>query len=99
MGNETLRSELSNLERRVKLLLSDYDALKSEAQDLKKENADLKNQLSTQNGHLSDFQNQAKISRIVNSMLAEGKTTNELKSVIEGYIREIDKCIAHLGEA
>ncbi|WP_258103957.1 hypothetical protein [Marinoscillum sp. MHG1-6] len=99
MGNETLRTELSQLERRVKLLLSEHSALKSEIQQLKKANEDLKSQLSAQNGHLTNFQNQAKISRLVDSMLAEGKTSNELKTVIEGYIKEIDKCIAHLGEA
>jgi chromosome segregation ATPase len=99
MGNESLRSELNNLERKVKLLLSDHSMMQTEIALLRKENENLKSKLDLNSEHLTNFQNQAKISKIVESMIVEERGASELKEVIEDYIREIDKCIAHLGEA
>jgi hypothetical protein len=99
MGNESLRSELTNLERKVKLLLSDHSMMQTEIALLRKENENLKSKLDLNSEHLTNFQNQAKISKIVESMIVEERGASELKEVIEDYIREIDKCIAHLGEA
>lgn len=99
MGNDTLRTELNNLERKIKLVLGDHAQMQSEVSRLKSENENLKNKLEANNAHLADFQNQAKMSKIVESMIVEEKGTAELKGVIDDYIKEIDKCITHLGEA
>ena len=99
MGNETLRTEINNLERRVKLLLSEHAQLKVELQKVSKENQQLKAQASQQEANLANFQNQMKISKIVESMVVGDNDSEELKDVIDGYIKEINKCIAHLGEA
>ncbi len=99
MGNETLRTELNNLERKVKILIGEHSNLQSEVSRLKSDNENLKSKLDSHNAHLSNFQNQAKISKIVESMSVEERGTAELKEVIDDYIKEIDKCIAHLGEA
>ncbi|MEQ8808105.1 MAG: hypothetical protein RIE59_03470 [Imperialibacter sp.] len=40
-----------------------------------------------------------KISKIVESMVVGDSDANEVKDVLDDYIKEIDKCIAHLGEA
>ncbi|MEQ8473433.1 MAG: hypothetical protein RIC35_19705 [Marinoscillum sp.] len=99
MSNETLRSELNNLERKVKLLLSDYAQLKGDFEKTQVENQHLKSQLQQQETKISNFQNQTKISKIVESMVVGENDSEELKDVIDGYIKEINKCIAHLGEA
>ena len=99
MGKEALRSELQNLERKIKLLLNEYSLLKAETHQLKAENENLKMQLNSRDEVLTNFQNQSKISRIVDSMIVENGKEAELRNVIEDYIKEIDKCIAHLGEA
>ncbi len=99
MGNETLRTEINNLERRVKLLLSEHAQLKVELQKVSKENQQLKAQASQQEANLANFQNQMKISKIVESMVVGDSDANEVKDVLDDYIKEIDKCIAHLGEA
>ena len=39
-----------------------------------------------------------KISKLVNNMVVEGSGSEELKQRLDGYIKEIDKCIAHLAE-
>lgn len=99
MGNETLRTEINNLERKVKLLLSEHTQLKVELQKVSKENQQLKAQASQQEANLANFQNQMKISKIVESMVVGDSDANEVKDVLDDYIKEIDKCIAHLGEA
>ncbi|MEQ8582138.1 MAG: hypothetical protein RIC30_12690 [Marinoscillum sp.] len=99
MGNETLRTEINNLERKVKLLLSEHTQLKVELQKVSNENRQLKAQASQQEANLANFQNQMKISKIVESMVVGDSDANEVKDVLDDYIKEIDKCIAHLGEA
>lgn len=98
MSTETLRTEIINLERKVKILLSEHANLKQENNSVQKENESLRAKLAQHESRLSDFQNQSKISRIVESMVVDGNETTELKEVIDDYIKEIDKCIAHLDE-
>ncbi len=99
MSKDILRSEINNLERKVKLMLNEYSQMISELDALRKENHELKSQFSEQKTSLANFQNQTKISRIVGSMAVGDNNAGELKEVLDEYIQEIDKCIAHLGEA
>lgn len=99
MSNETLRTEINNLERKVKILLSEHAHLKDEIKAIRQENEVLKDRLEQKEYNLANFQNQMKISKIVESMVVDGNDTTELRDVIDDYIKEIDKCIAHLGEA
>ncbi len=99
MSNENLKQELATLERKVKLLISEHQKLKDELVNSKHENDQLKSQLNVKEGELSNFQNKFKISKLVGNMVVEKEDTKELKVVLDDYIKEIDKCIAHLGEA
>lgn len=99
MGNEAFRLELNNLTRKVKLLLSEHQRLKEEVINLQIENENLRIKLSERDKDMSNFQNRMKISKIVENMVVGEENTAELKEVIDDYIKEIDKCIAHLGEA
>ena len=99
MSNENLKQELATLERKVKLLISEHQKLKDELVNSKRENDQLKSQLNVKEGELSNFQNKFKISKLVGNMVVEKEDTKELKVVLDEYIKEIDKCIAHLGEA
>lgn len=95
--HQSLNSELISLERKIKLLLNEHALLKEEIEQLKNENRELKQDMSSKNEKLDDFQNKIKISKIVGSMVADGEDTSDLKEIINDYIKEIDKCIAHLG--
>ena len=95
--HQSLNSELISLERKIKLLLNEHALLKEEIEQLKSENRELKLDMSSKNEKLDDFQNKIKISKIVGSMVADGEDTSDLKEIINDYIKEIDKCIAHLG--
>ena len=99
MSNENLKQELATLERKVKLLISEHQKLKDELVTSKRENDQLKSELSVKEGEVSNFQNKFKISKLVGNMVVEKEDTKELKVVLDEYIKEIDKCIAHLGEA
>ncbi len=95
---QSLSAELVSLERKIKLLLNEHSLLKDEITLLKQENETLKVELNSKDEKLDDFQNKIKISKIVGSMVTDGDDTSDLKEIINEYIKEIDKCIVHLGE-
>lgn len=99
MSNDKLRLELTSLERKIKILLNEHARLKEDFEKVSAEKAELEERLTQKESKLENFQNQMKISKIVESMLVNNGDSEELKDVIEDYIKEIDKCIAHLGEA
>ena len=63
------------------------------------ENQELKAVIQSQKTEIDGFQNKFKITKLVDNMVAGGEDPNELKTVLDQYINEIDKCIAHLSEA
>ncbi len=98
MTDNPLRSELNNLERKLILLLNEHKKLKSSVEALRNENQELREVIKQKETVLSDFQNKDKISKIVNGMVVGEGNTTELVEVIDEYIKEVDKCIAHLSE-
>lgn len=98
MPNEQLYREIQNLERKIQLILSDNQKLKDDLSQTKSENLELKTKMESQMSNLNSFQNQMKMSKLVNNMVVGGGDSDELKAKLDGYIKEIDKCIAHLAE-
>jgi hypothetical protein len=96
MDQEVLKTNLSGLERKILVLLNDHKTSKEEIQRLKMENYELKGDLKRRDDQLSNFKNQIKITKIVDHMNPEDGSASELKRKVDEYIREIDKCIAHL---
>jgi len=95
MSQDRLKMQLTSLERKLKLLITAYDAATDEIQQLRVEKAELKGLLKTKEDNLVNFQNQIKIGKIVES-IDVGGDSSELKERIDEYIREIDRCIEHL---
>ena len=98
MPSEKLYREFQNLERKIQLVLSENSRLKEDLTQIKNENGILKEELQSQKTNLSSFQNQMKVNKLVNNIVVSEGDSTELKAVIDGYIKEIDKCIAHLAE-
>ncbi len=96
MNQEGLHTELNALERKVQLLLNEFQNTKSELNILKAENQELKLALKQKDERINDFQNQDKISKIVGSIGKSEEEASEMKGKIDEYIKEIDKCILHL---
>ncbi|MTI40735.1 hypothetical protein [Fulvivirga lutimaris] len=98
MSQDLLKSNLSSLERKLSLLLDRHKTIKEEMEMLREENGELRSILKQKEEQVSSFQNQIKISKIVSEIDSDGKDASELKSKIDDYIKEIDKCILHLSK-
>lgn len=96
MDQETLKANLSGLERKILVLLNDHKSLKDEVRSLKLENHELKTGIRARDEQIANFKNQIKITKIVDYIDPEDGSNSELKKKVDEYIREIDKCIAHL---
>jgi regulator of replication initiation timing len=96
MDQEALKTSLNGLERKILVLLNEHKALKDELKGVKLENHELKADLKKRDDQLSHFKNQIKITKIVDHINPEDGSVSELKRKVDEYIREIDKCIAHL---
>jgi hypothetical protein len=96
MDQELLKSNLNGLERKLLVLLNEHKTLKEELAGLKVENQELKGNLRGRDEQLSNFRNQIKITKIVDNINPEDGSVSELRKKVDEYIREIDKCIAHL---
>jgi hypothetical protein len=70
--------------------------LKDEIRTIKLENHELRTDLRKRDEQLSNFKNQIKITKIVDYINPEDESISELKRKVDEYIREIDKCIAHV---
>jgi hypothetical protein len=98
MSNEEILSKLKLVESKLQQLITEHSSLKKELKASIEENIALKESIQRQNQDLKNFQNQDKISKIVSSMAEDTQKNTELKLKINEYIKEIDKCIAHLSE-
>ena len=96
MDQEALKTSLNGLERKIVVLLNEHKSLRDEIRGLKLENQELKDNLRARDEQLHNFKNQIKITKIVDQINPEDGSATELKRKVEEYIREIDKCIAHL---
>ncbi len=98
MSNDLLKSQLSTLERKLNLLLNEFHTVKNERTKLSAENDQLRSLLKAKDEQITSFQNKIKISKIVEGIDTEGEDSSELKKKIDDYIKEIDRCIAHLSK-
>jgi len=98
MDQEVLKNNLNGLERKLVVLINEHKNQKEQLKTLKAENQVLKDALKTRDEQLNDFRNKIKISKIVDNLNPEDGNSSELKKKVEEYIREIDKCIAHLSK-
>ncbi len=96
MNQETLKTNLNGLERKLQMLVGEHKSLKEQVQLLKQENQELKSGLRSRDEQLLNFKNQIKISKIVDNLNPEDGSSSELKKKVEEYIREVDRCIAYL---
>jgi len=96
MDQELLKSNLHGLERKIQMLITEHKNLKEELSNLNAENSDLKAAIKARDEQIAGFHNQMKITKLVDSLHPEDGSVSELKKKVDEYIKEIDKCIAHL---
>lgn len=98
MSQKKLITEISILERKAELLVSQHHVLKDELKQLREENRVLRSVIEEKDEQINHFQKTLKLSKIVNNAVADQEDTAELKRTINEYIRKIDKCIAQLSQ-
>lgn len=108
MINENeLFAAFNRLERKVESMKSAYEAAKERAEGLQEANNTLRKKNREQEAELKQLQkkqsNSEKIAskskdfgKIVNNNLSGTDTNAELKQQLDEYIRELERCIAHL---
>jgi hypothetical protein len=96
MDQDLLKANLAGLERKIVVLVGEHTKLKEHIGSLEAENNDLKNAVKARDEQIMGFHNQLKITKIVDNLNPEDGSVLELKKKVDEYIREIDKCIAHL---
>ncbi|NVJ45735.1 MAG: hypothetical protein HWE07_01365 [Cytophagia bacterium] len=77
-------------------LINAYQSEISKNNQLEAQNHLLKGEVEVLKAKLTDFQNQYKIAKIVSSTTVEKDESVELKNKLNEYIKEIDRCIAHM---
>lgn len=94
---ETLENKLIDLNKKVASLIQKLNTTIEENELLASENSLLKESLEDRNEELKSFKNRDKITKIVSGVMGSEEKSAQLKQKINEYIKEIDKCIAHLG--
>jgi hypothetical protein len=97
MKRDRLNSELQVLERKIRLLIAQYNQEKKKTEDIESKYLELKGLLESKEQQIQDFQNKNNISTIVDS-IAVGDEAAEVKNKIDDYIKEIDRCINQLNK-
>ncbi len=97
MKRDRLNSELQVLERKIRLLIAQYNQEKKKSEDIESKYLELKGLVESKEQQIQDFQNKNNISTIVDS-IAVGDEAAEVKNKIDDYIKEIDRCINQLNK-
>ncbi|WP_421987177.1 hypothetical protein [Roseivirga sp.] len=96
MASNAIDIKLETLESNLKRLIQSGKDDREVSAQLQIKNEQLQLEVETLKGQLADFQNQYKIAKIASSTTVEKEESTELKQKLNEYIKEIDRCIAHL---
>lgn len=94
--SNSIDQKLALLESNLSKLLTAYNQKNEALDQLKSENILLQSKVEGLEAKVSDFQNQDKMAKLVNNTSVEREESIELKNRLNEYIKEIDRCIAHL---
>jgi regulator of replication initiation timing len=98
MAELSLFERLGKVETQLKKLVEQHGQLRLQRDELVAKNSLLNKEIDGLKGQVANFQNQDKITKIVTNTTVEKEESTELKHKLNEYIKEIDKCIAHLSE-
>lgn len=88
-----------NIERKVLKIISLYDSVRKEKEEILSQNLVLKSDLSVRKEEIRKLEEKIKLLRITKSVGTQDVEKNkESRQKINEYVREIDKCIALLNK-
>jgi predicted nucleic acid-binding Zn-ribbon protein len=86
--------ELIVLNRKLDELLTRYNNLKTEAEELRKGNEELDRMLQDRNERIKELETRYERVKLTGALLGEGENASEAKKKITELVREIDRCVA-----
>jgi chromosome segregation ATPase len=93
----TVDQQFTSLNEKVQQLLKQYSRLQKENDRLKEELQHSRNKETEVLGRVDELQQQISILKLASRELSE-RDRKEFDKKINGYIREIDKCISFLSQ-
>jgi len=90
-------TQLKRIQDKLQQLLKQHVALQKENNQLKEELIQTKEQALTQRQHIDNLKQQMDVLKLHAGDMSEADK-KELEKRINGYLKEIDRCIAMLGE-
>lgn len=106
-SQDQLFTLIEQLKRKIELLTKVYTSAQTRVKELETKNATLRKRLTDKQTQFSEFRKKHVFSEentpmskdvgiIVKDNLSETDTNAELKQQLDEYIREVERCIAHL---
>jgi uncharacterized protein YlxW (UPF0749 family) len=95
----SITEKVEGIERKLQKLVKEYRSLREENRELVEERRQLKATVDKQREDLKHFQNQIKSSIVVSTIAAGDGEAGALRNKIDEYVKEIERCIAHMSEA
>ena len=89
---------VDSLQSKLSKLLSKYELLQTENQQLLEKSNNLVKELSQQKESIQSLEQEYESLKIANAIVGSKEDKHTTKLKINALIREIDKCIAQLGE-
>ncbi|WP_111707813.1 hypothetical protein [Lutibacter citreus] len=86
------------VEKKLKVLLENYNFLKEESEVLYNKIAVLENQISEDKQQISEIENKYQTLKIAKTIEGSKENSKKTKLKINALIREIDNCILQLSE-
>ena len=88
-----------NIESKVNKIISLYNSLKKEKEEILEENKTLKSEVEDRDKDIKRLEEKIKLLRITKSVSTQDVEKNkDSRQKINEYVREIDKCIALLNK-
>jgi phage shock protein A len=89
---------LDSIEKKVDMLMEYCDALKEQNELLLDDNEQMRKRFITLSNELKDLEEKHRILKLAKSVAVTDEKTLDIKTKINDFVREIDKCIAILSK-
>ena len=89
---------LNDLTKKIELLISKYEQVRAEKNELSLKLAQCKEELEISNNKIKDLEQKIDNLQLIEAFIASKGDVNEDKLNISKLVREIDKCIAILND-
>ena len=89
---------LNDLTKKIELLISKYEQVRAERNDLSLRLTECKEQLETSNNKIKYLEQKIDNLQLIEAFKASAEDVKEAKQNIGKLVREIDKCIALLND-